>query len=72
MPELTDDQEALFNDALDKALDACQSVLDGLEEWSQEYDNGFGHACESCMEKIRALKIGSQKNWHDANFLIDI
>lgn len=61
MAEPTDDQKALVNETLDKAVAACQSVLDELQEWSQEYDNGFGHACDACIDKIMALKIGVQK-----------
>ena len=61
MAELTDDQKALVNETLDKAVVACQSALDELKEWSQEYDNGFGHACDACIDKIRALKIEHQK-----------
>ena len=61
MAELTDDQKALVNETLSKAEEACQSVLDGLQAWSHDYDNGFGHACDACLDKIRALKIEHQK-----------
>lgn len=57
MSGLTAEQKALVNETLDRAAAACQTVYDELEELSHDYDAGVGHACDKCVEKIRALKV---------------
>lgn len=57
MTDLAAEQKVLVNEALDRAAAACQSVYDELEEFSHDYDNGFGHACDKCVKKIQSLKV---------------